>query len=242
MVDTPGGGQAITPVAPGVGAGNQGTGGGADPTRTVTPAAPSPGSGTPSPDAGSQNAQHAESIKIGDNVFTAADIEAVIKAKTGLDTTNKDLKTKIEELEAKDLSDKDKAVKEAEKLKVENAALKQKVLNAAIQRKLDEKGVGFTAEAWNHGITDENMIDDAVQKLIKENPGIVKAGGPAAPGTVQLPVGSAPPPTETPGAGNAEKELLQKYSKAKTPAEIAALDKEYYDLRGQKPPGGDQPI
>jgi len=241
MPDQPGGGQAQNPVAPGVGAGNQGTGGAGDPTRITAPAAPSPGSGTPSPDAGSQNAQHAESIKIGDNVFTAAQIEAAIRAKTGLEATNKDLKTKLDAAEAKDLSDKEKAEKENVTLKEENAKLKAANLNAKIQRKLDEKGVKFTAEAWNHGITDENQIDDAVQKLIKENPGIVKAGGPAAPGIVTPPVGSAPP-VETPGAGNAEAELMQKYAKAKTPVEIAALDKEYYDLRGQKPPGGDQPI
>ncbi|HUX29236.1 MAG TPA: hypothetical protein VMV78_01270 [Thiobacillus sp.] len=241
MVDTPGGGQAQKPVAPGVGAGNQGTGGAGDPTRITAPAAPSPGSGTPSPDAGSQNAQPVQSIRIGNNVFTTADIEAVIKAKMGLDATNKDLKTKLDAAEAKDLSDKEKAEKENVTLKEENLKLKAANLNAKIQRKLDEKGVKFTAEAWNHGITEESQIDEAVQKLIKENPGIVKAAGPAAPGTVTPPVGSAPP-VETPGAGNFEAELMQKYAKAQTPAEIAALDKQLYDLRGQKPPGGEQPI
>lgn len=243
MPNNPGGGQGNESVAPGAGAGNQSKGGGADPTKNAPPAAPAPGSGAPSGDAPSQNAQHADtSIKIGDNVFTAADIAAALNAKKGLEDTNKSLKDKLEEIEQKDLDEKTKAEKRAEKAEKENEALKAQLLNSKIQAKLDEKGVAIKADIWNHGITDDRKIDEAVQKLINENPGIVRTDGRPAPGSGQRPPGGPAPPTETPGAGDVEREIMQRYEQAKTPEEFRKLDEEYYTLRGVRPPGGEQPI
>ena len=243
MEGKPGDGQDIKPAAPGAGAGTPTSSGVEDPTKKTTLAETKPGNGAPPREAGSQNVQHDQKIKIGDNEFTAADIQGILSKAAGFEKESKEIKEKLEKLEAKDLSDKEKAEKDAAKLREENKTLREQNLNSKIQTKLDEKGVQLKAIAWNHGVTEETGIDDAVQKLINENPGIIKAPGQPKPGTNFGPPGSsASPPGEPPAGTDQEKELEQKYKAAKTAEELAKLDREYFDLRGVKPPEGRQAI
>lgn len=215
---------------------------GPDPTKVTAPAGPPAGSTVTPGDAQGQNAQQA-TITIGDQVFQVNDIKGILEAKKGLETSNADLKKKLDELEAKDLSDKEKAEKEAETLRTENAKLLADQINILVDAEFTKAGVQIKAVDWNHGIDDPSKVSEAVQNFVKERPGLVKAPGQPGPETKSPPPGTAaPPPGTAPPNSDKEKELQDRYAKAKTQAEIAELDKEYYALRGVSAPEGRKTI
>lgn len=168
-------------------------------------------------------------ITVGDKTFAASDVEGILNAKNGLEREVAEQKKKINEFETAKLSEREKLEKEKADLAMENAALKKSVMTSKIQAALDAKGVKIKADILNLQVTDESQIDGAVQNLIKDNPGLVSK---AAPGTGNIPPGTAPPAGAPPSA-DAEAEILRKFENAKTPEEYKQAEKEYANLTGR---------
>lgn len=197
--------------------------------KSVVDGAPAVPVVVPPGDAPGKNAQ--PTIKVGDKVFAADDVTGILNAKTGLEAENKAIKAKLEAYETEKLSEKEKLEKQIKAKDEENATLKQAMLNTKVGSALAAKGVTIKPELLNLNVTDESQIENAVQKLISENPGLV-----TKPGQQFIPPGHAAPPGNPPGATDKEAELMERYSRAVSKEDLAAIDKEYYELRGIKPP------
>ena len=243
MTEQAAGGQPSQTVAPVPGAGIPSAQVGTDPTKGTTSPAGTPAVNTATPgDAPGQHAQQA-TITIGNQVFSVTDVQGILSAKKGLETEITAIKAKLSAIETKDMSEKDKAMKEAETLRAENAKLLKTQIDTLIDIEFVKAGVQIKAADWNHGISDPSKVTEAVQNFVKERPGLVKAPGQPGPGVTSPPPGTAaPPPGTAPANSDLTKEMAERYARAKTQAELAELDKEYYALRGGSPPEGRKTI
>jgi len=207
--------------------GNQAAAAGGAAGTTPATAIPGPGQG--------QTAPAAEAaITVGDQVFKASDVQGILTAKRGLEKQNKDLEARLAEHEKAKLSDVEKAQAEAKKAKEDNARLAKRLADSIVQAELGRAGIKIKAEDLNLGIEGEADALEKVQKFIKDNPGLATTpqGAAGQVNTSGLPAGQSPSPAAAATAADKEKQLIEAFNNATTPAQYAAAKKALDEFRG----------
>jgi hypothetical protein len=199
-----------------------------------------------SKEAGAEENKAADFIEIdGLGKFSREDIRALKSAQVGLDKSIKEkdgeiekLNEKIETLENKNLSEKERDQKAFEKMRDDIHKQQQQLIKAHITLALKERGLDIPADALNIQVDSLEKVQSAVDSFLENTPALKKAAEThtrnkeiETPERESSP-GGAPPATDE------EKELIDAYNRpGLTQAEKKELDKKYYALRNKKVAG-----
>lgn len=200
-----------------------------------------------SKEAGAENEKAADYIEVeGLGKFSKDDIRALKTAQVGLDKSLKEkdnaiekLNKRIEELEDKNLSEKERDEKAFQKMKEDIENQQKALIKAHVTLALKERGLDIPADALNIQVDSLDKVSEAVDSFLERAPALKKAAETMTRNeNIQTPEGRESGPGGAPPATDEEQELIEAYNNPNLTAEQKKeLDKKYYSLKKKKAAG-----